>query len=425
MAAERGNLKMADLESVGPGTPAGRYLRLFWHPVIRAQDLPVGRAKPIEVLGEKFTIYRGESGTVYMTAFRCAHRGTQLSLGWVEGETIRCRYHGWRFDNDGQCVEQPNEDRPFCDKVKILARPTREYAGLIFAWLGEGEAPPFRNIPDLDRPGVLIADPVEVLPCGYWNRFDNDHGHRAWVHRATAIRHNRPDILVIRHEAVEESEYGWRGTRAVSGKKGETAKTSMGAVEDKEGAHEDFLKMARHKHWIMPNIRLWFQRTRAKGFQGREFWETKCVWTVPINDQKMAAFDVTLTPLEGEEARVYENSRKTQQESEAETRWDLAEKVLAGEMTLEDLPDDMGAYTSFTIEDYVTQVGQGPIAGRGEEMLAVTDARVILTRRLWLREVNKLLAGEALKQWKLPEAPFMPAKPPSAEICGKREPADA
>ena len=93
-------------------------------------------------------------------------------------------------------------------------------------------------------------------------------------------------------------------------------------------------------------------------------------------------------------------------------------------MTLEDLPDDMGAYTSFTIEDYVTQVGQGPIAGRGEEMLAVTDARVILTRRLWLREVNKLLTGEALKDWKLPGAPFMPAKPPSAARI-KREPADA
>ncbi len=71
-------LKIADLEPVGPGTPAGRYLRLFWHPVIRAQDLPVGRAKPTEVLGEKFTIYRGESGKVYISAFRCAHRGTQL-----------------------------------------------------------------------------------------------------------------------------------------------------------------------------------------------------------------------------------------------------------------------------------------------------------------------------------------------------------
>lgn len=405
--AGRWAVKMADLEAVGPQSPAGRYFRLFWHPVIRAQDLPAGRAKPLEILGEKFTIYRGESGTPHITAFRCPHRGTQLSLGWVENDTLRCRYHGWRFNGEGQCVEQPNEDRPFCEKVKMRIYPTREYAGLIFAFLGDGEVPPFRNIPDLDGPGVLLADPVEVLPCGYWNRFDNDHGHRAWVHRATALRHNRKDILVIRHETVEESPYGWRGTWAVSSSDKTDAKTSMGVVKGEKSAAEDFLKMARHKHWIMPNIRLWFQRTRAKGFEGREIWETKCVWTVPVNDHKMAAFDVTLTPLTGEEARVYAQSRKNQQESEAETRWDLAEKVLAGEMTLEELPDDMGAYTSFTIEDYVTQVGQGPINGRGEEMLAASDGRVILTRKLWLREVSALLEGKPLTPWKMPAQPFV------------------
>ena len=92
-------------------------------------------------------------------------------------------------------------------------------------------------------------------------------------------------------------------------------------------------------------------------------------------------------------------------------------------MTLEDLPDDMGAYTSFTIEDYVTQVGQGPIKGRGEEMLAVSDGRVILTRKLWLREVNAMLAGLPLKEWKLPDEPFMPARPPSA--ARSKEPAPA
>ena len=70
---------------MGPGTPAGRYLRLFWQPVMRAKDLPVGKAKPLEILGETFTIYRGEDGAPHVTALRCPHRGTQLSLGWVEG----------------------------------------------------------------------------------------------------------------------------------------------------------------------------------------------------------------------------------------------------------------------------------------------------------------------------------------------------
>ena len=116
-------LQFADLEPVGPGTPSGRYLRLFWQPVMRAKDLPPGRARPLEILGEKFTIYRGEDGTPHATAFRCAHRGTQLSLGWVEGDDLRCRYHGWRFDGSGQCVEQPSEENSVCCSSSREMRP--------------------------------------------------------------------------------------------------------------------------------------------------------------------------------------------------------------------------------------------------------------------------------------------------------------
>ncbi|HEX9810425.1 MAG TPA: Rieske 2Fe-2S domain-containing protein [Alphaproteobacteria bacterium] len=402
--ARSGKVRFADLEKVGPGTPAGRYLRRFWQPVMRAKDLAPGRARPLEILGEKFTLYRGEDGTPHVVAYRCAHRGTPLSLGWVEGDTLRCRYHGWRFDGTGQCVEQPNEDRPFCDKVRLGTYPTREYAGLIFAFLGEGDPPAFPRYPDLDRPGVFVVDPVEILPCSYWNRFDNDHGHRPWVHRATALRKNRPDILVIRHEEVEETPYGWRGTRTVKGED-EDVSSSLGTIEGERRTAQTSLGFARSTHWFMPNVRLFFQPTRARGFQGRDLWDTKMSWAVPIDDRKHAAFDVTLTPLEGAEAEAFARVR-AEQEEEAETRWDLAEKILAGEMTLEDLPDDIGAYTSFTIEDYVTQVGQGPIEGRGEENVALSEQRLVLLRRLWLREVNALVAGKPLTRWRVPERPL-------------------
>jgi 5,5'-dehydrodivanillate O-demethylase len=256
---------------------------------------------------------------------------------------------------------------------------------------------------------VLIADPVEVLPCNYWNRLDNDHGHRAWVHRATALRKNRRDILVIRDEAIEEVDYGLRGHRKAAGAK-DDAKSSVGVMKGEKTAAQDGIRMARYKHWFMPNARLWFQRTRAPGYEGRELWETKAVWTVPINDERHASFDVTLTPLTGAEGRAYEKARKEAQEREAETRWDLAEAVLAGEMTLEDLPADMSAYTSFTIEDYVTQVGQGPIATRGEELLTVSEERLVMLRRLWLREVSALVDGKPLTEWRMPTEPFIGAE---------------
>jgi 5,5'-dehydrodivanillate O-demethylase oxygenase subunit len=402
--ARQGNLDLADLEPVGPGTPAGRYLRLFWQPVMRLKDLPIGRAKPLEILSENFTIYRAENGAAHVVSDRCPHRGTPLSLGWVEGDSLRCRYHGWRFDKAGQCVEQPNEDKPFCQRIKMKSYPTQEYAGLVFAYLGEGAPPPFPRYPDLDRPGVIIADPVEVLPCTFWNRFDNDHGHRAWVHRATALRKRRNDILIIRHEEVEETAYGWRGLRTIKGDM-EAAQSSLGAVAGERTAAQNALGKAKMTHWFMPNVRLFFQPTRAKGFEGREIWDTKVAWTVPVNDEAHAAFDVTLTPLEGQEAKAYAAVRATQEE-EAETRWDLAEQILAGDMTLEDLPDDMSAYTSFTIEDYVTQVGQGAIRGRSKEHLAASETRVVLLRQLWFREVNALVDGQALTDWKMPPEPL-------------------
>src|SRR5688572_25989509 len=140
-----------DFAHTGPGTLAGRYMRSFWQPVARGRDLASGRAKPLRVMSEDFTIYRGESGTAHLVAFRCAHRGTQLSTGWVEGDEIRCFYHGWKYDGSGQCVEQPAEDATFAAKVKIKSYPTQAYAGLVFAYFGEGEPPPMSRHWELER----------------------------------------------------------------------------------------------------------------------------------------------------------------------------------------------------------------------------------------------------------------------------------
>jgi 5,5'-dehydrodivanillate O-demethylase len=385
---EEKKVQFADLEPVGPGTPSGTYLRRFWHPVYRVKDLPVGRPKPIEVLGERFTLYRGEDGKPRLVDFRCPHRGTQLSLGWIEGNDIRCRYHGWKFDANGQCIEQPNEDRPFCQRVKMRSYPVREYLELIFAYLGEGEPPELQKLPDFEVPGVIIADPVEVLPCNFWNRLDNDLSHIAWVHRATAQRTGRHDYMILRREDVVETSYGWCSTRYT--------RSNLDGMKD----------MSKTSHFIMPTINQFGHRTRAKGFENRNLWDTKITWTVPVNDQKFAAFDVTLTPIEGEEARIYAENRAKYQEEEAQSRWDLAEKVLAGEMTLEEIPADIGAYTSFEIEDYTTQVGQGPVRGRNREHLGRSDERMVVLRRKWLEEVNAMLNEKPTKKWQLPAEPF-------------------
>lgn len=385
--ASTNSVKIADLEPVGPGTLAGNYLRRFWHPVARLRDLKPGRAKPVEILGEKFTIFLSENGTPHLVGFSCPHRGTQLSVGWVEGDEIRCRYHGWKFNANGQCLEQPNEDRPFVDKISIPAYPVQEYLGLVFAFLGKEDPPPFRVHPDFDRPGVIVTDPVEIVPCTFWNRLDNETAHIPWVHRATALRKGRHDLLRLRREEITETDYGFRVAAAAEG---------------------DPVNYRNTAHVIMPNIYQFYIRTRAKGFEDQNLGDTKITWTVPVNDACFAAFDVTHTPLLGKDGERYMAARLAQQEAEAETREDLAIAILAGELAVEDLPGDMGAYTSFEIEDYVTQVGQGPLAGRTNENLGCLDAKLAILRRLWFHDVAAVRDGQATVDWQLPNEPLVP-----------------
>src|ERR1041384_7127479 len=115
-----------DFVHTGPQTAAGRFMRTFWHPVYVAKELEPGSAKPLRIMGEDFTLFRGEGGKPHVMEFRCAHRQTQLSAGWVEEDCIRCFYHGWKYDGAGQCVEIPAEDASFPPKVRIPSYPTEE-----------------------------------------------------------------------------------------------------------------------------------------------------------------------------------------------------------------------------------------------------------------------------------------------------------
>src|SRR5581483_8035284 len=191
VGVEMTEITYADFERVGPGTLAGRYLRRFWQPVSRVKDLKPGYAQPIELMGERFTLYRGEGGDPHLVAFRCAHRGTQLSVGWVEGDCIRCRYHGWMYDGSGQCVEMPGEDEAYAARVTIRTYPVCEYLGLVFAYLGEGDPPPLRRFPDFERPGLVETGVPEIWPCSYFSRIDNDPGHVPYTHRESQLRAGR------------------------------------------------------------------------------------------------------------------------------------------------------------------------------------------------------------------------------------------
>src|SRR5260364_385391 len=92
------------LTHVGPNTPCGNLLRRYWHPVGYSSELTgLGRTKRVRILGEDLVLARIGSGALLLVQERCPHRGASLLYGFVEGTNIRCAYHGWLYNQAGEC----------------------------------------------------------------------------------------------------------------------------------------------------------------------------------------------------------------------------------------------------------------------------------------------------------------------------------
>lgn len=134
------------LTRVGPGTPMGEWFRRFWLPALLSEELPRPDGPPIRlrILGEDLVAFRDTQGRAAIIEAYCPHRGTFLFWGRNEECGLRCTYHGWKFDVDGNCVDTPNEpaESTFKDKIKIRSYPIKEWAGLIWVYMGPKEKTP-------------------------------------------------------------------------------------------------------------------------------------------------------------------------------------------------------------------------------------------------------------------------------------------
>src|SRR5262245_51969186 len=360
-----------DFVHTGPGTLAGRYMRMFWQPVFRAQDLPAGRAFPLRIMSEDFTIYRGESGTPHVVGPRCAHRRTQLSVGWVEGDCIRCFYHGWKYGADGQCVEQPAEQDSFVGKVRIASYPTREYLGLIFAYLGEGEPPELPRYPELEAEGVLEVETF-LRACNYFSDLDNacDPLHVTFVHQGSRIDINR--FIDVRNIAAEESDFG----------------VTIKIRRTTEGGG------LRLNLFGMPN----FQLLRLPPTDKSEtMWREFISWRVPTDDKHYVSFNLNLVHLTGKEADEFRKRRAEQLFGATVATMEMAELVLSGQGTIDEFRSKVPDIVR--LQDDAALTAQGAIPDRENECLGRSDIGIALMRRIWQRELQALAADRAIKRW--------------------------
>src|SRR5437016_14307935 len=120
------------LTRTGPGTACGELMRHYWQPAALAEELPPrGAPLPITLFGEELVLFRDDQGRVGLLGLHCSHRGADLSYGRLEDGGLRCIYHGWLYDRDGHCLEQPGEPSgsTFHERIRHTSYPCVERSG--------------------------------------------------------------------------------------------------------------------------------------------------------------------------------------------------------------------------------------------------------------------------------------------------------
>jgi len=212
------------LVQTGAGTPMGDLLRRYWWPVAGVSEFDHTSVKPIRLLGENLVLYRDLSGTYGLHDRRCLHRCADLAFGYVEKHGLRCNYHGWLYDESGQCVERPfekvankNEERNR-QRLQLKAYPVAVLGQLIWAYLGPHPAPLVPNWEFFGWPNGFRQIVISEIPCNWFQCQENsiDPVHFEWTHSNWDIRlkgQHGPYAPTHTKLAFSEFEYGFQYKR--------------------------------------------------------------------------------------------------------------------------------------------------------------------------------------------------------------------
>jgi len=380
------NEEEEELIRIGPGTPSGEVFRRYWLPVEASANLGGGRGgftgsnNPlrIKVLGEDLVLFRTADGKPGLMAEHCSHRGTSLYYGRVEDDCIRCLYHGWAYDRDGNCVDTPGEppDSNFKLTIKHPAYPCVEAGGLIFAYMGPADRKPL--FPKYHQ--LFAQDGVRVTGNG---------GYTEQCNVFQAMHDNNLDPW------HGEIAHGWyRGRTPVTtmhhGRNGEPA-TPIKCDRTPWGTRMQILKSTRipgkylyhETHTVWPTQRC--NQEQAKSMK----------WAVPVDDHRTRWLTVDFFP--------FEDGEPTQEAIRA-----MGAKFHIGHV--ENLPVDWAAQVGSwwnlghpwrqgnLWEDEVAQQTQGsPERGFLPDFdkwhLATTDRGLMLNREVWRDQIERVQQG--------------------------------
>jgi nitrite reductase/ring-hydroxylating ferredoxin subunit len=342
------------LAETARGTKGGEYLRRFWQ-VVAASDDATRTPVNVRVLSEDLILYRDGSGTVGLLYPRCAHRGTSLYYGATEEHGIRCCYHGWVFDADGSCLEQPLEPDGGRARNNFFQPfyPVEERYGLVFAYMG-----PLEKLPQLPRYACLehlapdeaividklsrpIGGPV-IADYNWFQHYENimDPFHVVMLHDRFSGSQFVEDTGVIPEVTFEYTARGIKATKVRILGNGHT--------------------LRRVTELALPTLSIIPDPTYTQ--------------TGPVTGMNF------MMPIDDTHFRVYGARRlagEPKRPKMARGSWE--------EMT----PEEKRAHPG----DYEAQSGQGTITLHSEDHLAATDRGVAMLRKRYRQQVELVASG--------------------------------
>lgn len=377
------------LVRVGPKTPMGDLMRMYWLPFLLSDDVPAdGQPYRVRLLGEDLVAFRDSEGRVGLVDQACPHRGAPMIFARNEEGGLRCVYHGWKFSVDGHCHEMPAEpaNTPMLNRVRLKSYPVRERNGVLWAYMGPDENPP--ELPSMEWnmvPQENVHVSMRIQDCNWLQALEGeiDSAH-------AAILHGRVDS----GGSIDQ----WKQAADLTPK--------FEVVQHAGGVHvASRRKLGDDKNYIRVNQFLMPFWTLVPPFS--QYPELSGHAWVPIDDEHTLCIMFSYHPAQPfyEKTRQLfisgHNGRETGHASENSfekhpithpyhTYWskynranaygyvpDLAEKYNAG------MP-------GLWLQDAACQSGVMPIYDRSKENLGLSDSGVIRTRRVLLETVKKL-----------------------------------
>lgn len=370
------------LTETGPGTPGGALMRRYWHPIALSEEIPLGGApQPIRLFSEDLVLFRDEQGRAGLLGLLCSHRCADLSYGRIEDGGLRCLYHGWLFDINGRCLDQPAEppESRYKDEIRHKAYPLIERAGMIFAYLGDGAPPllPSYEFLDADREHLFLQK--TRLGCNFLQSLegDIDPSHLSYLHRPIARRDARN---VPGSDKSADAYYREDGRPKL-----EAERTDFGVrIYSVRNAGERG-RYVRVTNFIVPN------KAAIIGNEGRVGEGYSIHWHVPIDDENHYRFDFIFNRVRPVARERYEQDIAREITNHRYNR-NKANRY-GQERNLMKTSNFTGMGDYFPVHDAFATETPGAIHDRSREHLGISDTCIVVARRQLLTAIEELQAG--------------------------------